>query len=484
MFQQADGRIVYCGVYKTILIDIEKQQLEERFTENGVVVAWPQGSNEIGGAARNFGLIRPDGFQTLASMPTMTQTIRAIVTGDTVIMTSNQSLYFFERHTGRLLGTLENLEEGNQYIFLKKSGQQLWLGTRSGAILLEYPSMKKLKTYLPGRSVSSIMEDREGGLWFSTFEEGIFYIPDPNIVQYSIADGLLHKRVICLSRDAKKQLWIGSEGSAFSIFDGDRIRSRVIFQKNVTNKNIRNIRHFDDGTTLVIGKAGTLVIRKGQSQLLIHRATDVNIDHKGDYWAGLTGIFEIPQKLAAQKMVPANAPIVISDQLPLYGIPSIYKYKGFKVEKIEFDEQRRVWVGTHNGLYTFGPKQEETRVLAHSIMDMDFDKVNQRLWVLCESKGLFAIENGQVVDSISIRNQFGEVICRDLCRDEAGNIWVGTASGLFRVQGQPGKLTLTNFWGVLGLGWDKINAVEIMNGYVFIGKDFVPLPLVAGARSL
>ncbi len=113
----------------------------------------------------------------------------------------------------------------------------------------------------------------------------------------------------------------------------------------------------------------------------------------------------------------------------------------------------------------------EKRVLPHSIKDMDFDKVNQKLWVLSESKGLFVIQHGRVTDSISISNQFGAVICRDLCRDAENQLWIGTASGLFRVQGEPGKLQLTNFWGVLGLGWDKINAVEVIENQVYIGKD-------------
>jgi hypothetical protein len=141
------------------------------------------------------------------------------------------------------------------------------------------------------------------------------------------------------------------------------------------------------------------------------------------------------------------------------------------VEKIEFDEQNQIWVALHNGLYVVDSARTEQKVLPHSIMDLDFDPETQRLWVLSESKGLFVIRHGKVLDSISIRNQFGEVICRDLCRDEVGNLWIGTASGLFRVHGEPGQLQLTNFWGVLGLGWDKINAVEVFENKVFLGKD-------------
>lgn len=471
IFEQEDGRMVYCGVYKVLLIDVEKQQIEERFTEEGMAVAWQNGPNEIGAGGRMFGLIKSEGYQTLSSLPSLTQTIQALVIGDTVLMSSNQSICFFDRKTGALRSRVLHLEIGNQYIFLKKIGNQLWTGTRNGAIVYEYPSLKKVKTYLEGRSVSSIMEDREGGLWFSSFEEGLFYVPDPNIVQYAIADGLLHKRILCLSRDPFGKLWIGLEGSAYAIFDGNTIRSKVIFQKNVTNKNIRNFRHLKDGTTLVIGKAGTLIIRNGRAKLLAQRATDLNVDYKGNYWAGLNGLFEIDPVLATRKMLPANEPLDVPEVFTLYGATTNSKFRGAKVEKIEFDEQNLIWVGMHSGLYVVDSARTERKVLPHSIKDMDFDPVTQILRVLSESKGLYLIQHGQVIDSISIRNQFGEVICRDLCHDEEGNLWIGTASGLFRVHGEPGKLQLTNFWGVLGLGWDKINAVEVFENKVFLGKD-------------
>lgn len=471
LFEQEDGRIAYCGVYKTILIDLERGAVEQRATESGVVVTWPNPGNEIGGAAHHFGRISAGGFETLAKMPVLTQTIQAITIGDTLLISANRSIYFFERYSGRLLHVATSLEEGNQYIFIKKIGQKLWVGTRNGAIRLDYPSLKKEKTYLKGRSVSGILEDREGGLWFSTFEEGLFYVPDPGIVHYGLEDGLLHKRIICLSRDAQQHLWIGLEGSAYAVFDGQKIESNVIFHKNVTNKNIRNIRHFPDGSTLVIGKAGTLVIKGKEKKLLVQRASDVNIDHQGVYWAGLNGIFEIPPALVAHKTIRADAPLDLPDAQPLYGIPRISRFRGFKVEKIAFDEQHFTWIGTHNGLFKIGHDGQEIRVLPYSIKDIEFDPFQQKLWVLSESKGLFALQHGRLADSIGIRNQYGEVICRDLCRDEKGQCWVGTAGGLFRVQENGGKLQLTNFWGALGLGWDKINAVEVIGNHVFIGKD-------------
>ncbi len=471
LFQQEDGRIVYAGAFKTILIDLEKHEIEERHTDSGLVLVWKESGNRIGGASWEIGYIESGGFRAVAPCPRMSQAVQAIPKGDSLVVSSGGSLFTFNRHTLQLLHENRCLKPGNQFIFLSKSGTRLWAGTRNGAHLLDAQTQVFEKHLLPGRTVSSILEDREGGIWFTTFEEGLFYVPDPAIVQYSLADGLLYKRVICLSRDPRQRLWIGSEGSAFSVFDGKTIQSRVIFQKIVTNKNIRTIRHLPDGSTFVVSKAGTLMLRQNREDLLIHRASDVALAPDGNLWGGLNGLYIIPPELARQKMIPAHAPLDVADENQWYGKPHLTNFKGYKVEKIEFDDEGYGWVGTHNGLFRVNADGREEKILPHSIRDLLFNPKNRQLWALCESRGLFVLQQGKIRDSIAIRNQFGEVICRDLCMDDHGKLWVGTASGLFMVQEKNGGLDLTNFWGVLGLGWDKINAVEVVGNQVFIGKD-------------
>ncbi|HLP96519.1 MAG TPA: two-component regulator propeller domain-containing protein [Saprospiraceae bacterium] len=471
LFQQDDGRIVYAGTFKTMLIDLEKRQVEERRTDSGIVLVWKESANRIGGANWEIGYVEPDGFRMVSSCPRMAQAVQALPEGDTLLVSSNRSLYTFDRKTLKLLHANECLPPGNQFIFMAKSGAKRWVGTRSGAYLLDAKTQAFEKQYLPGRTVSSVLEDREGGIWFTTFEEGLFYVPDPAITQYSLSDGLLYKRVTCLSRDAQQRLWIGSEGSAFSVFDGKTIQSRVIFQKIVTNKNIRVIRHYPDGTTLVISKAGTLILGPNREELLIHRASDLALAPDGNLWGGLNGLYIVSPDLARRKSLPAHAPLDVADDNSWYGIPNVANFKGYKVEKIEFDDQRYGWVGTHNGLFRVDSAAREQKILPHSIRDLYFQASTRQLWALSESSGLFLIKDGQIQDSIAIRNQFGEVICRDLCVDDAGKLWIGTASGLFMVQERGGKWELTNFWGVLGLGWDKINAVEVVGNLVYIGKD-------------
>lgn len=470
LFQKKDGRVVYCSTYKTMLIDPKTGEVETRITENGIAVAWANPDESIGAVSSGIGFIEPDGFRKINKMPVLTQTIQVMTLGDSMLISANRNLYLITWKSGQVHWDKTLLPLGNHFLCLKMMGNKLWAGTRNGVAVFDFPSMKLEKSYLEGRAVSSILEDREGGLWFSTFEEGVFYVPDPGILHYGQADGLRFKRIICLSRDAKGRLWMGSEGSAYTILDKNELNTTVIFPQNVTNKNIRNIRHFKDGSTLVISKAGAKYIRGKQSRLFVHRASDINIRENGDYVVGLNGYFDIPGALAEKKYLPV-AEGNIPDTHPLYGIPTISGLKGFKVEKIEFDQYQRTWIATHSGLVMMDSSGREEVVLPYSTLDLEYDDTTHTIWALSESKGLFVVQDGRVTDSIAVRNQFGDVICRDICLDESGKLWIGTASGLFRVQYVDGKLALTNFRGVLGLGAEKINAVEVLGNVVYIGKD-------------
>jgi hypothetical protein len=116
-------------------------------------------------------------------MPVLNQTIQCITSGDTLIISFRPQPVFLNRFDGRLLRVVTQLEEGNQYIFIRKIGQKLWLGTRNGAFMLDYP-LKKEKTYLPGRSVSSVLKDREGACGSPLLKRAFFMCPTP--ISFSI----------------------------------------------------------------------------------------------------------------------------------------------------------------------------------------------------------------------------------------------------------------------------------------------------------
>ena len=471
MFEQRNGNITFCSTLKILSVNLESGLRQEIPFKDGLFDAWENEDGTIG-CMSNGSLLTLNKTSIVfnKTLPLIQTPVRALPLGDTIVISSSNKIILFTRQTGQILQTLPLLEEGNEIVDLRFKNGQIWLGTRKGSFSYEYPSFQPLHCYLPGRSVTSVLEDREGGWWFSTLEEGLFYVPAPDILHFTTSEGLFYNRIICLSRDASGRLWIGSEGSTFSIFDGKKIKTRQILRETVKNKNILNIRHLPDGSTLVIGKAGILILRNGSEQFLYQRAADINIDAQGDYWAGLAGLYRIKKEQIPLKIYPPER-LNQAEGYQLYSIAPSQRLSDLRVEKIEFDQHNQIWLAASTGLYTGIDSAHYKQVLPYITRDILFDASRQVLWALSESKGLFAIQNGRVTDSISIANSRGDVICRDLCLDSEGHLWIGSAGGLFEVTGEPGQLHLTNYWGVYGLGGEKINAVEVIGDHIFIGKD-------------
>jgi len=88
----------------------------------------------------------------------------------------------------------------------------LWLGFLSDGVVRFSTNTFSRPWRLPllkGRSVTSVLQDNDGGFWYSTLEKGIYYIPDLSVQNYS------------LSRDSKVNFVLTNNKNVFvGFYDG------------------------------------------------------------------------------------------------------------------------------------------------------------------------------------------------------------------------------------------------------------------------
>lgn len=472
LFEDADHNIVYVSPFQIVTIHPGLKSKSMVSVPKGIAGAWRNRSGETGFlSALTINLQDSSGHPRSIPSPAISTPIFIDHSGDTIYFTSRNRVFLLDQRNGKIANPLLELEGGTEIIHIKSQKNKIWVGTRSGMLVYDAKTLQPERKLLEGFAVPRFFEDREGGLWFATFEQGIFYIPEPDINYFPLSQNWSNNRITCLSRDKKGRLWIGTDGGDYSVFDGKKLITKDILQGVVKNKAILNIRHLPDGTTMLVGKMGTLMIKNGQEKFLYQRASDLNIDTEGNFWTGMMGLCFIPGDDIPHRLFPpqwVNTPrgeryYQIRNPKPLLTL---------RIEKIEFDNLGKLWLGTSTGLYTYEPQSGiQTQILPYFVRDMLTDPVSRQLWVLTESNGLFVYQNGKATDSIAVVNYGAGVICRDLCRDEQGRFWIGSAGGLFCVEGQPGNLHIKNYWGVSGLGNEKVNAVEVTNGFVYLGKD-------------
>jgi diguanylate cyclase (GGDEF)-like protein len=64
----------------------------------------------------------------------------------------------------------------------------------------------------PVEGVTTVLEDRNGTLWFGTPGQGLYRLRDGNFTTLTTSDGLLSNWIMSLHKDAASSLWIGTSG--------------------------------------------------------------------------------------------------------------------------------------------------------------------------------------------------------------------------------------------------------------------------------
>lgn len=106
--------------------------------------------------------------------------------------------------------------------------------------------------FLPGRSVSSILEDREGGMWFTTLDDGLYYTHGMEIISERVEFQGRFASVAKLAV-ANNELWIGTKhGQLFSRSLEGNLSPQLRFQDLGIIRGMKNL-----GNHLVVGIGST-----------------------------------------------------------------------------------------------------------------------------------------------------------------------------------------------------------------------------------
>jgi len=93
----------------------------------------------------------------------------------------------------------------------------LWVGTFKGVFRFDQMDLSDMGDSLfMDNSVSSVIEDNEGGYWFTTLKDGAYYISNLSLKTLTKQDGLLFNNPVRLELDGKNQLWIAYDNPGIS----------------------------------------------------------------------------------------------------------------------------------------------------------------------------------------------------------------------------------------------------------------------------
>jgi signal transduction histidine kinase/ligand-binding sensor domain-containing protein len=375
-------------------------------------------------------------------------------------------------YTRKLWQTQDGLPEQTVQAFAQTPDHYLWIGTTGGLLRFDgshFTLFDRGNTpQLRENSVFALLASRDGSLWIGTEGGGLVRYKNGQLRSYGLEDGLSDNFVRALFQDRGGTIWVGTDNGLLRFASGRLVRiddtgdipaiavhaiaedhrgglwvggSRLLhlFQGRVTEYNIegggsqnrvKSILETRDGTIWVGTVSGLHRLRPGarrfervpgvtQTVRVLRQFSDPSL------WVGTIG--EGIRRLVGGKMLAITAP----DSLPSNTVLNIFQ-----------DDEKNLWIGTQAGMLRLTRTPMRIIPLPQSV-DSDFGTLfserDGTLWVV--STDVFRVRNG--VATPWAHPQLPHLHARNIFRDSAGALWIGTdGDGVIRLwQGKILRLT-------------------------------------------
>lgn len=391
----------------------------------------------------------------------------------------------------------------------------VWFGDDDGLCRLNTDGKMEtfpIKHLLQRFSIGSIMEDDKGIIWIGTIQGLYSFDKQTHIFKRYVFDtgSKDENSVMCIIQDHEKDIWLGSWGGGIAKFDrhtgkfevykyagihsniiwsiyepagqpgklwiGTSDRGAAIFDKNKKSFEFVSINPgniyafnssavsqiFDDhlGTLWFAGHNGVIKLDKYKQQFQRHAVEPLTKVTDN----GITGIIVDTQSSRKSLWISTNLHGLIY-YMPQTGKFTVYSshpgnaLSNELINSMLFDDHRKLWIATSNGLNRFDPATKtfvvyknipgKNSLPGNNVSHLMFSKEG-KLWMSVHGNGFCSFDpvtnhfnwsrkiSDQNNDSIN-----NSVFC--LMEDHAGNIWGGTQfGGMFRFNPKTGKFFIYN----------------------------------------
>ncbi len=167
---------------------------------------------------------------------------------DSFYLTVGNTLYHIKNNT---IVSKRHFKKEILWLNIDKGGN-LWLGLAGGAIQLDKNNIHNDRiSLLNGKNVSSVHRDNEGGFWFSTLQDGLYYAPSLTIKTLTEEEGLYSTKIGVIAKDKNSKVWVGHKGPAVSILKDKKVLKILNLSEHKT-EGIHDIKFGPDQFAYII----------------------------------------------------------------------------------------------------------------------------------------------------------------------------------------------------------------------------------------
>lgn len=290
--------------------------------------------------------------------------------------------------------------------------RRFWVATRHHGIYFFDTELNLVDSTLAGKAVGDVVFDKQGGVWASTLNEGIFYLPNLWMRIYNPVfpspDNNLHLNAF------KNELVIGVNKSLIRNRDGLDKRVNLPIATDFAQTDLLPIA---DGY-LLASKQGILRLDSNfalTGRILSDKSKDdvygnSFCQHKGRvYFTSRTGLFQVSGATAETRIIRQSL---------CYGAKS---FAGF------------LWLATSEGLCIYSTDNQSVTLVKELLKGREIVKIKvdeSGLWAVVPGQGIFRIDRHFKIEKVLGFEKFSGL--RDFVLTADSQLFVAGGSGLLK----------------------------------------------------
>jgi ligand-binding sensor domain-containing protein/two-component sensor histidine kinase len=342
------------------------------------------------------------------------------------------------------------------YLYSDKENN-IWIASKIGAVEFEGGQLKRSNEhhYLENFSITTVFQDKDKNLWFTTLGSGVFMIPSLSIKLIDKKSGLVENNITDIGAINDSLFVLGSQNGNIQFLKGD-IVAHPDKSEVPPNGNIDGIRTDAHGNTWILTSLVLFKYTKGNFSILNQLTPwhkSLYISHKGTIWLG--------QGRGLSK--------IVNDK-----INRVWYEKTNRVYSFAELSDTGLWLGTDKGLYRFTNGKMISPGNSDSLLQKRINALavtsDSTLWIATNGYGLVSYKNG-IVKSYTKKEHLLSDHCNNLLA-EGNKLYVATDNGLNIITLSHKMPEIESYSAANGLISNHINQVIRKKGHqLFLATD-------------
>lgn len=348
--------------------------------------------------------------------------------------------------------------------FYEDKDGDLWVGTYlGGACFIRSYNFNNKKTYLENITVDCILQDNEGGFWFATEGNAVYYSPSKYLLTYDKSAGLVDNRTTCLTSD-HNDVYVGLQnGFVHKISPATKVISYDCNSKRERSNGISTIFYDNIKEQIWVAAnlhAGFIKNEKFKNGNFAMKFNRMLIDEEKAYW------FACPSGLAKIKNNKSES-VVFNNNIKMKRVNAIVARK-----------KNLFYLGAMDGLWSFKASDnlyeyigEKDSLLRNRILDLAFTP-DSLLVIATKGAGLLIYDQNRVYQINVAKGLCGDNVYRIAI--DGPFIWAATNRGLNRISISPSKpftYVISSCTTSDGLTSNEVNDVIKANGKIWVATN-------------